>query len=195
MSKGMIRQYLRSTRLWRAMVPHLYVGVRLRLFNWFVQRVVCGCGNLPCSLHFTSRVTVADKLSIGRDVRVSLAYSGGVYIQAANGVEIGDDTLIAPGVKIVSSNHRVGDLIAHDACEPIRIGKRCWLGANAIILPGVQLGDDTVVAAGAVVTKSFPSGCVLAGVPALVIRRVDSSPTQEASPPPHRAIRPRLQSA
>jgi acetyltransferase-like isoleucine patch superfamily enzyme len=172
------------------MIPHLYVSPRLRLFNWFVQRVIYGCRNLPCNLNFTSRVTVADKLKIGRDVRVSLASSGSLYIQAVNGVEIGDDTLIAPGVKIISSNHRIGDLIAHDVCEPIRIGKRCWLGANAIILPGVQLGDDTVVAAGAVVTKSFPSGCVVAGVPAKVIREVGASPTVEGRPPPQRAIEP-----
>jgi len=51
------------------------------------------------------------------------------------------------------------------------IGKRCWIGANATILPGVKLGDGVIVAAGSVVNKSFPSGSVIAGVPAKLIKR------------------------
>ena len=53
--------------------------------------------------------------------------------------------------------------------EPIVIGKKCWLGANSVILPGVQLGNNVIVAAGSVVNKSFPDNSVVAGVPAKIV--------------------------
>jgi len=57
--------------------------------------------------------------------------------------------------------------------NPIKIGKNCWIGANAVILPGVELAEHTIVAAGAVVTKSFLEGdCVIGGVPAKVIKKI-----------------------
>ena len=114
-------------------------------------------------VHFTSRVVGA--VAIGDGVWESLAISGGCYVQGVNGVEIGDRTLIAPGVKIISGNHDLenGGWVT---APPIQIGKGCWLGANAVILPGVVLGDGVVVGAGAVVTKSFGAGTRLVGVPA-----------------------------
>ena len=69
-------------------------------------------------------------------------------------------------MKISLANDSRRDSSKWDPAEPIRIGRRCWIGTNVVILPGVQLGDDIVVGAGAVVTKSFPSGSVVAGVPA-----------------------------
>ena len=110
-------------------------------------------------------------IEIGDNVWLSFALSGGCYIQAINGIEVGDGTLFAPGVKIISANHNLEDTSTHQDGLPIRIGKRCWIGTNAVILPGVELGDDVVVAAGAVVTQSFPSRAIVAGVPARLMRR------------------------
>ena len=101
----------------------------------------------------------------------SFTFSGNCYIQGANGINMGDGTIFGPGVKIISANHNRKDLSKWDKAEPIDIGKRCWIGANAVILPGVQLGDDVTVGAGAVVSKSFSSGVVIAGVPAKVISK------------------------
>jgi serine acetyltransferase len=79
----------------------------------------------------------------------------------------------------------------HDEEKPIVIGNNCWIGANAVILPGVEIGDHTIVAAGAVVTKSFPEGdCIVGGVPARVIKWIggyqltnsDFSGTQRPDP-------------
>ncbi len=57
---------------------------------------------------------------------------------------------------------------------PITLGDHCWIGMNAVILPGVELGERTVVGAGSVVTKSFPEGhCVIAGNPARILRRLE----------------------
>ncbi len=141
----------------------------LWLANCFMQRILRVNGKVPWMVHFTSYVS--GDVKIGRNVWISFAVSGGCYVQGINGIEIGDDTLIAPGVKIISANHDMRDLSRSIKGPPIIIGKRCWIGANAVILPGVELGDGVVVAAGAVVTKSFPEGTVVAGVPAAPIRR------------------------
>ena len=119
-------------------------------------------------VHFTSKVK--GRITIGENVWVSFAASGGCYIQGINGIEIGDNTIFAPGVKIISANHSKSDLNKWDKTSPIRIGKNVWIGANAVILPGVEIGDHAVIGAGSVVTHDVPSHAVAAGVPAKVIK-------------------------
>lgn len=97
-------------------------------------------------------------------------FNRGLMIDACGLVEIGDDNMIGPDVYITDSNHRFGGGIA-PANEPmragqVRIGNRCWIGAKAIILKDVELGDGCVVAAGAVVTRPVAPGTRVAGVPA-----------------------------
>jgi hypothetical protein len=96
----------------------------------------------------------------------------GCYFQNFDAtIQIGKGTYIAPNVGIITADHDLEDLDAHQPGKPVVIGEKCWIGMNAVILPGVVLGDRTVVGAGAVVTKSFPEGrCVLGGVPARKIR-------------------------
>jgi len=141
----------------------------LCLVNWIFQRIFGVNGHIPFMVHYTSRVVGVPK--IGRNVWISFAVSGGLYVQCNNGVEIGDDTIIAPGVKIISANHDLSGVDCWISGPPIRIGNLCWIAANAVILPGVTLGDGVVVGAGAVVTRSFPEGAVIAGVPAKMIRQ------------------------
>ena len=95
------------------------------------------------------------------------------HLQCSGGVYIGNYVEFATRVSLLSSNHDLYDQrISH--MEPIVIGDYCWLGMNSTILAGVTLGPRTVVANGAVVTKSFPEGlCVIGGVPAKVIKRLD----------------------
>lgn len=137
---------------------------------------------VPWPVHFTSRVATPLKVRLGR-----ATYPGdmpGCYIQAANGIEIGDFSIFGPGVGIISANHDPANLDRHLPAEPIRIGSYCWIGMNAVILPGVQLGDHTIVGAGSVVSTSYPEGyCVIAGNPARVVRRTEQpASTSEASP-------------
>lgn len=166
-----IKHYLKNTTLWRKFRagPLGRVRLRVRIINWFVHRLVYG-QKIPFSYHFTSVITRPDRVKIGRGVETYLSNVGGMYIQGINGVVIGDDTIIAPGTKIISANHNLEDFNKHDYAEPIRIGRKCWLGTNCIILPGVQLGNRVIVGAGAVVTKSFPDNCIIGGVPAKIIR-------------------------
>lgn len=98
----------------------------------------------------------------------------GNYYQALGKITLGKGTYIAPNVGIITSNHDMENLDKHDEPEPVVVGKRCWIGMNSVILPGVVLGDDTVVGAGAVVTRSFPEGNqVIAGNPARVLKKRD----------------------
>ena len=93
-------------------------------------------------------------------------------VNGTGGVDIGDDTLIGPGVRIISYQHGYarGATIRSQPVDarPIRIGRDVWLGANSIILAGVTIGDGAVVAAGAVVREDVPSHAVVAGVPATI---------------------------
>lgn len=150
--------------LWRMSRP---VPPGLCIINWVTQRILGLNKQCHWPVNFTSRVL--GSITIGKDVWVSFAVSGGCYIQGGNGIEIGDETIFGPGVKIISANHSFKNLKKWEPGPPIKIGKRCWISANAVILPGVTIGDEVVVGAGAVVTQSFPDGAILAGVPAKLI--------------------------
>jgi len=86
-------------------------------------------------------------------------------------IEIGEDTQIGPGVLITTTDHDYqGDL--ETRFKPVVIGKQVWIGANVTILPGVEIGDLSVIGAGSVVTKDIPPRYVAVGVPARVIKQV-----------------------
>src|SRR5690554_4119247 len=97
----------------------------------------------------------------------------GCYIQGAGKVKIGNYVQFGPNVGILSSNHDLYDQKQYNNKE-INIGDYSWVGMNSVITAGVELGPRTIVAAGAVVTKSFPEGfCVIGGVPAKLIKQLD----------------------
>ena len=142
----------------------------LWLINKFYQSILDINNDIPWMVHFTSCVT--GNIAIGKGVWISFAVSGGCYIQGGNNIKIGDGTIFGPGVKIISANHNPDNLHLWIPAEQINIGKNCWIGANALILPGVKLGDNVTVGGGAVVTKSFPEGnCIIAGNPAILIKK------------------------
>jgi len=100
--------------------------------------------------------------------------SPGCYFQNSKAkIYIGRGTYIGPNVGIITANHKIHNLDEYEDGKDVVIGKNCWIGMNSVILPGVKLGDRTIVGAGSVVTKSFPEGnCVIVGVPARIIRKL-----------------------
>lgn len=118
-----------------------------------------------CTIANTRKIYVGINCLIGRP---------GCYIQGAGKVFIGNYVQFGPNVGVLSSNHDLYDQNQY-INKTIKIGDYSWIGMNSVITAGVELGTRTIVAAGSVVTKSFPEGyCVLGGVPAKVIKKLDS---------------------
>jgi len=93
------------------------------------------------------------------------------YLDSRGGLKIGDSVCISPEVQIITAQHKINDPNFLYVTKPVEIKDYVWIGTRAIILPGVTLGKGCVVAAGAVVTKSFPDFSVVGGVPAKIISK------------------------
>jgi acetyltransferase-like isoleucine patch superfamily enzyme len=108
-------------------------------------------------------------IRIGKNVFINHACS----MLDMGGITIEDNVLIGPRVNLITENHplEVTDRRAL-VCSPITIKRNAWIGAAATILPGVTIGENAIVAAGAVVSKDVPANTVVAGVPAKVIKTI-----------------------
>ena len=90
------------------------------------------------------------------------------------GITIGNDCLIASHVSINSVTHEAKGLYRDSVLErPVLIGNNVWIGAHAVILPGITIGNNAIIGAGAVVTKDVPDNAVMTGVPAKITRYVE----------------------
>ena len=117
------------------------------------------------------------KLAVGKYISIG----EGCYFNAGTTfiddwkIEIGSNCLFGPNVTLcttghpISPNHRMDGMYSF----PIKIGNTCWIGANVIVLPGITIGDHSVIGAGSVVTKDIPANVVAAGNPCRVMRQID----------------------
>lgn len=112
-------------------------------------------------------VVRGNSVRIGRNVVVM----NNSLFMAAGGITIDDDVMVAANAQLISNNH---DLYDHAVltCKPVHLKRNCWIGAGATILPGVTVGENAVVAAGAVVSKDVEDNTVVGGIPARLIRRL-----------------------
>lgn len=108
-------------------------------------------------------------ITIGKNVFVNI----GCSFQDRGGIHIADNVMIGMNVVIATLNHGLAPEERQSTTPaPVHIGKNAWIGSSATILPGVTIGENAVVAAGAVVTKDVPANTVVAGVPATFIKEV-----------------------
>jgi|26BtaG_2_1085354.scaffolds.fasta_scaffold01977_3 acetyltransferase-like isoleucine patch superfamily enzyme len=138
---------------------------------WFKQKVLGYNKTAYWPVHFTSRVVGVENIIIG--VGTNPGFNAGIYIQSTGKLYFGDYTTVGQNTGIMSGSHDIYDHRILTKSET-RIGSYCWIGMNATILPGVEIGDNTIVASGAVVSKSFPEGnCIIGGVPAKKIKDLE----------------------
>ena len=91
-------------------------------------------------------------------------------------IYIGDHTMLGPNVTIATANHPLLPELREKAYQynlPVHIGKNCWFGAGVIVVPGVTIGDNTVIGAGSIVTKDIPANCLAVGNPCRVLRELN----------------------
>jgi acetyltransferase-like isoleucine patch superfamily enzyme len=117
----------------------------------------------------------ASRISIGKNVKI---HPGTMLFAEGGSIVIEDDVAMGSGVHCYVSNHNFNrrdipiKLQGHSPAKPVHICRGAWIGANAIILAGIKVGINSVVGAGAVVTKDVDDYTVVGGVPARVIRRI-----------------------
>lgn len=168
--------------LWNRLGYLGYLG-RMTTWRWLLDRVDytvldhlrplrelhAGRG---CLIHPTVVFREAKNISLGDRVRIQ-PYAC-LWASPGATIEIGDHTGLGPGTLIFSSNHQfAAGRLYHD--QPwternVRVGRDVWVGAGSIILPGVTIGDGSVVAAGSVVTRDVAPGVLVGGVPAHPIK-------------------------
>jgi len=140
----------------------------------FFQKILRINSHVPWPVHFTSRVGNPDNIHFDKKyVRNFVAEC--CHWQAMSPIFFKGSFLVAMRVAFISNNHDIHSIATHNRdVGPIIIGDNCLFSTGCVILPGVELGDNTIVAANAVVTKSFPEGnCILAGVPAKIVKTLD----------------------
>jgi len=111
------------------------------------------------------------RIEIGKNTRLN-----GVYIHAQKSIGIGKNCVIAAGVNIIDSNgHKINSTDrtkGRDTPEEILIGDNVWIGLNAIILKGTNIGNNSVIAAGSVVKGIYPDNSLIAGNPGVLVKRI-----------------------
>ncbi len=194
--RQLLRNYARSVpprRLAKVFVEE-YVGTALRSLpgvEGFVLRYLlyrCLFQRLEgfCYVYPGARLSHTYGISAGRNLMIN----AGAFIYGRGGLTFGDHVMIGPNAVIVSSQHRFDDpsvpmvFLGH-AADPVTIGSDVWIGANAVILPGVRVADGTVVSAGAVVTRNTEPYSIVGGIPAAKIgmrpRLADAAPAASAT--------------
>ena len=109
-------------------------------------------------------------ITVGKHVFINAC----CHFQDHGGVTIGDGCQIGHNVVFATLNHGIpAEDRVHTYPKPIVLGKNVWVGSNSTILQGVTVGDNAIIAAGAVVTKDVPAGTIVGGVPAKVIRSIE----------------------
>ena len=109
-------------------------------------------------------------IHLGKNVFIN----AGCRFQDQGGIYIGDGTFIGHNVILATLNHDLNPNTRADMYpKPIHIGKKVWIGSGAIVLPGVSIGDNSVIAAGSVVTKNVPENVVYGGNPAKFIKKIE----------------------
>lgn len=138
---------------------------------WF-QKILGFNRHISAPINPSTRLNSLENLHIHSDQLDNLQSPGCYFQNPEAHIKIDLGTIIGPNVCIITRNHNFDDFDSYDSSEPVEIGKKCWIGANSVILPGISIGDNVIIAAGSIVTKSFSGPCVIGGNPAKIIKEL-----------------------
>ena len=173
----------------------LFIGKKVKIKN---KRKICFNGSATiedgCYIQALSKkgIEIGNNFSLGRNSVIectgvirelgeqliigdNVGIAANAFIGVRGKIKIGSNTIFGPNVSIHAENHNFQDInkpikLQGETRKGVTIGEDCWVGSKAIILDGVTVGNHSVIAAGAVVTKDVPAYAVVAGVPAKVIK-------------------------
>lgn len=150
---------------WLPISQRLSFAKKWRTF--FAKRIIKQCGE---NVNIERGAVFTPELSIGNNSGV------GINCEVYGPVTIGNDVMMGPEVVVYTSNHR-HDISnqpfcnqGHEEKKPVIIGNNVWIGRRVMIMPGVKIGNNVVLAAGAIVTKDVPDSVIVGGNPARVLR-------------------------
>lgn len=139
----------------------------------FMQKIIGYNKHVPWPVSHRNNIGDPNKIFFHIDDLNNFQNFGCYYQCYDSTIFLGKGTWIAPNVGLITQNHDFSDLSKHSIGKAIVIGENCWIGMNSVILPGVELGEGTIVGAGSIVTKSFTEGkVIIAGNPAKVIKKL-----------------------
>lgn len=160
--------------------PKVRFGVPVRSGGEGVLRIGTGCmlGYAPAPRLGSGEILLQPRVAGAViDIGAGVLFSNNVNLVAMERITIGDGCQIGDLVAIYDSDfHELSPATRNRSpgpSAPVSIGRNVWLGSRVLVLKGVSIGDNSVVGAGSVVTKSLPTNCVAAGVPARVIRSLE----------------------
>jgi maltose O-acetyltransferase len=142
----------------------------LRLSRWLVHRVLVNVENC--------RILPGFSAVVGKNIHARDVHLGGTRILDYADVRIGAGTQFGGENVIITSTHALSDFRIVEAC-PVTIGRNVWITERCIILGGVEIGDNTVIGAGSVVTRSIPANVLAAGNPCKVVRSIQRGKSAE----------------
>lgn len=144
-------------------IPAIYL-----LVYFIPQKILRINGSVGWPVHFTSRILHRKKIQVGN--RSAPGINSGCYIQAKNGIIIGHNLRMGPNVGLISANHNPDNYDEWLKDSPIVIGDNVWIGMSVVVMPGVNIGNNTVIGANSVVTKNIPANSFAFGTPCKVIK-------------------------
>jgi acetyltransferase-like isoleucine patch superfamily enzyme len=148
------------------------IGMVYLLYFFIPQKIFRINGFVQWPVHFTSRILFRKNIKVGR--RSAPGMNSGGYVQAKNGIEIGNNLRMGPNVGLISANHDEDDYDSWVKTNPIKIGNNVWLGMGVVVLPGITIGDNVIVAANSVVNKDLPSNVIAGGAPCKILKDKDA---------------------
>ncbi len=155
-------------------LPFLYprakgIPISHQLYYLFHQKILRKHGSIPWPVHRQSRILYWKNITNGN--RCAPGINAFCYIQARNGIILGNNVRIGPGVGLISASHDLDDYDQHQKCAPIKIGNNVWIGMNSVILQGVTIGDNVAIGAGSIVTHDIEPNSIAVGNPCKVIKK------------------------